>query len=54
MLTASTCTPAMATPRNRGGQRKLPPVLIGYVVAILVGLALPGLAIVFYLGIRCI
>jgi len=32
-------------------RRNLLPVVIGYVVAILVGLALPGLAVVFYFGI---
>jgi hypothetical protein len=32
-------------------QRKLLPVVIGYVIAILIGLAVPGLAVALYLGL---
>jgi uncharacterized membrane protein len=39
------------TDESRMEQRKLLSVLIGYAIAILVGLALPRLAVVFYLGI---
>jgi len=34
-----------------GEQRKLLPVVIGYVSAILIGLLLPGMAVAFYFGI---
>ena len=39
------------TGESQAERRNLLPVVIGYVVAILVGLALPGLAVVFYFGI---
>jgi TMEM175 potassium channel family protein len=39
------------TDESRMEERKLLSVLIGYAIAILVGLALPRLAVVFYLGI---
>jgi TMEM175 potassium channel family protein len=39
------------TEESRIEERKLLSVLIGYVVAILIGLALPRLAVVFYFGI---
>jgi Flp pilus assembly protein TadB len=34
-----------------GEQRKLLPVVIGYVAAILIGLLWPGVAVAFYFGI---
>ena len=37
--------------RSRGPQRKLLPVVIGYVIAILLGLVLPWLAVALYFGI---
>ena len=35
----------------QGPRRKLLPVLIGYVIAILIGLVLPGVAVAVYFGI---
>jgi uncharacterized membrane protein len=40
-----------STEESQAVRRKLWPVAISYVIAILVGLALPGVAIVFYFGI---
>jgi hypothetical protein len=34
-----------------GEQRRLLPVVTGYVIAILIGLPLPGVAVAFYFGI---
>ena len=36
---------------ERGSEDKLLSVIIGYVVAVLVGLVFPGLAVAFYFGI---
>ena len=48
---ASTCTPRLTTAWKCTNGRSLLPVVIGYVTAILVGLALPKVAVALYFGI---
>jgi hypothetical protein len=44
-------TPAKEDEELHGDQRKFLPVVIGYVIAILIGLALPAAAVAIYFGL---
>ena len=48
---ASTCTRRGEGEEAQDERRRLPLVVIGYVIAILVGLAVPGVAVALYFGI---